>query len=141
MTAKRPTLTVRPDGSYGLLDTAGKPIADQAPIVSTAGEIASVLGSYTAAGYEIGRKVGTKAAAQVGARLLQETVAAANESAAKAATAGAQAGVTAGARWAIANSRVRRKVVRDPSGLVTGTVEVREPDPVTAPPRTRRPRE
>lgn len=121
-------LGLREDGSFGIFDTMGNPMADDVNIVLSAGDLAQHLVNHTTAGLRIGRKLGVKAAADVGARLIQATADAATRAGAEAGLrAGSQLGVTAGAEHVIANSRIRKTVLRDDVGRISGIVEDRIP--------------
>jgi hypothetical protein len=114
MTTPRPVprLVGLADGRLGIVDEAGKPVADATPLTMTAGDLRQALLLQL----QVGHQLGTRTTAQVGARVAQAAAAAA-------AVAGARQGVTA----AFKNSTSVRRVVRDEHGNVAYTVEERIP--------------
>jgi hypothetical protein len=133
MTAPRATsLAQRPDGSWGLVNESGQPIADGERVTVTAGALAQSLVSHALLGLQVGRHAGSKATAnmalQAGAKVVRAVAAAGVQAGVQAgAKAGAVAGVQAGAQHVIRTSRIRRTVERDEKGQITGTIEEREP--------------
>jgi hypothetical protein len=108
MTTPRPVprLVGLADGRLGIVDEAGKPVADATPLTMTAGDLRQALLLQL----QVGHQLGTRTTAQVGARVAQ-------------AAAAARQGVTA----AFKNSTSVRRVVRDEHGNVAYTVEERIP--------------
>ena len=123
-------LAQREDGTFGMVDTLGQPMPDDAKIVVTAGELAKHLVDHTVAGIRIGAKRTAEADAQSVAAALPATITAAAQAGAQTA---AQPAFDAGTRYAataIAKTTVvRRRIERDSTGQITGTVESREPIP------------
>ena len=116
-------IEVRLDQETVVVLQDGRPLRPGARVNLSAAELAVMVRDHTLAGVEAGR--------QATAALLQAT---ADTAAQAGIQAGAKAGVEAGARYALANSRVRRTVERDADGKIVGSIESREPLP--SPPST-----